>query len=95
MCQVHYSDLNLKSGSTPHIQDISYIYISKTVDFGSYVSIKLYLIIEKPLSFGCSKFKSILFKLMLFFPLCSNPFCKWFLSGFSVPKHLLTGYLEH
>ena len=29
------------------------------------------------------------------YPLCSNPFCKWFWSGFWVPKHLLTGYLEH
>ena len=28
-------------------------------------------------------------------PLCSNHFCKWFWSGFWVPKHLLTGYLEH
>ena len=27
-------------------------------------------------------------------PLCSNPFCKWFWSGFWVPNHLLTGYLE-
>ena len=29
------------------------------------------------------------------FPWCSNPFCKWFWSGFWVPKLLLTGYLEH
>ena len=28
-------------------------------------------------------------------PLCSNPFWKWFGSGFWVPKHLLTGSLEH
>ena len=28
-------------------------------------------------------------------PLCSNPFCKWFWSGFWVPKHLLAGHLEH
>ncbi len=28
-------------------------------------------------------------------PLCSNPFCKWFWSGFWVPRHLLTGHLEH
>ena len=27
--------------------------------------------------------------------ICSNPFCKWFWSGFWVPKHLLTGNLEH
>ena len=25
--------------------------------------------------------------------LCSNPFCKWFFSGFGVPKHLLNGVL--
>ena len=31
----------------------------------------------------------------IFVPLGSNPFCKWFRSGFWVPKHLLTGYLEH
>jgi len=28
-------------------------------------------------------------------PLCSNPFCKWFWSGFWVPKDILTGYLQH
>ena len=28
-------------------------------------------------------------------PIGSNPFCKWFWSGFWVPKHFLTGYLEH
>ena len=28
-------------------------------------------------------------------PLCSNPFCTWFWSGFWVPKHLLKRYLEH
>ena len=27
-------------------------------------------------------------------PLCSNPFCKWFWSGFWVPKHFPTVYLE-
>ena len=31
----------------------------------------------------------------LMIPLCSNPFCKWFWSGFGVPKHLLKRYLEH
>ncbi len=31
----------------------------------------------------------------IFDPLCSNPSCKWFWSGFWVPKHLLIGYLEH
>ena len=31
----------------------------------------------------------------IFVPVCSNPFCKWFWSGFWVPKHLLKGYLEH
>ena len=29
------------------------------------------------------------------YALCSNPFCKWFWSGFWIPKRLLTGYLEH
>ena len=28
-------------------------------------------------------------------PLCSNSFCMWSWSGFWVPKHLLTAYLEH
>ena len=28
-------------------------------------------------------------------PLCSNPFCKGFWSGFWVSKQFLTGYLEH
>lgn len=27
-------------------------------------------------------------------PLCSDPFCRWFWSGFWVSKHLLTAYLE-
>ena len=34
-------------------------------------------------------------KLKMMMPLCSNPFCRWFWSGFWVPKHLLKGYLEH
>ena len=28
-------------------------------------------------------------------PICSDPFCTWFWSGFWEPKHLLIGYLEH